>query len=131
MKSICGGLAVTLALTLGACASNTSGIVVSSQGETRTDNSFFARDIAVEAVNARRDADLLQGSALIVNRSSNDMRVQYKFTWYDSSGFTIEDEAASWKPIKLHGLQQLNVAGVAPNPRAIKFEIYVRESHSN
>lgn len=131
MKQIYTGLLLAAVLTLGACASHTAGISVSSLGETRVDNTSFALDIAVESVDARRVGDLVQGSALIVSKSSTDMRVQYKFTWYDASGYTIEDEATSWKSVKLHGKQQLQVAAVAPNAQAVKFDVYVRETFSN
>ncbi|EGM69565.1 YcfL family protein [Shewanella sp. HN-41] len=130
MKHIYTGLILAAALTLGGCASDTAGISVSSQGETRIDSHSFAQDIALESVDARRVGDLIQGSALIVSKSSSDMRVQYKFTWYDASGFTIEDEASSWKSVKLHGKQQLQVSGVAPNAQAVKFDVYVRETYS-
>ncbi|MCU7993590.1 YcfL family protein [Shewanella glacialipiscicola] len=131
MKQIYSGLILAAALTLSACASHTAGISVSSQGETRVDNSSFARNIAVENVDARRIADVIQASALVVSKSSTDMRVQYKFTWYDASGFTIEDEATSWKSVKLHGKQQLQVTAVAPNSQAVRFDVYVRETFSN
>lgn len=131
MKQLYTGLLLAATLTLGACASHTAGISASSLGETRVDNSSFARDIAVEQVDARRVGDLIQGSALIVSKSSTDMRVQYKFTWYDASGFTIEDEATSWKSVKLHGKQQLQVGAVAPNAQVVKFDVYVRETYSN
>lgn len=130
MKHIYTGLILAAALTLGGCASDTAGISVSSQGETRIDSNSFAQDIALESVDARRVGDLIQGSALIVSKSSSDMRVQYKFTWYDASGFTIEDEANSWKSVKLHGKQQLQVSAVAPNAQAVKFDVYVRETFS-
>lgn len=130
MKHIYTGLILAAALALGGCASDTAGISVSSLGETRIDSNSFAQDIALESVDARRVGDLIQGSALIVSKSSSDMRVQYKFTWYDASGFTIEDEANSWKSVKLHGKQQLQVSAVAPNAQAVKFDVYVRETFS-
>ncbi|PIW60441.1 YcfL family protein [Shewanella sp. CG12_big_fil_rev_8_21_14_0_65_47_15] len=130
MKRIYTGLILAAALALGGCASDTAGISVSSLGETRIDSNSFAQDIALESVDARRVGDLIQGSALIVSKSASDMRVQYKFTWYDASGFTIEDEASSWKSVKLHGKQQLQVSAVAPNAQAVKFDVYVRETYS-
>ena len=130
MKRIYTGLILAAALALGGCASDTAGISVSSLGESRIDSNSFAQDIALESVDARRVGDLIQGSALIVSKSASDMRVQYKFTWYDASGFTIEDEASSWKSVKLHGKQQLQVSAVAPNAQAVKFDVYVRETYS-
>ncbi|MGL5359486.1 MAG: DUF1425 domain-containing protein, partial [Shewanella sp.] len=33
-----------------------------------------------------------------------------------------------WKALKLHGKQQLSISAVAPNPDAVRFEVYVREA---
>ncbi|MGL4834479.1 MAG: YcfL family protein [Shewanella sp.] len=124
-------LLLVAALMLGACASNTAGIAVSSQGEMRVDNRSLARHLALQNVDARRVADMIQGSALLVSQSSGDLHLQYKFTWYDANGFTLEDEASSWKAVKLHGKQQLAISAVAPNPETVRFEVYVREAISH
>ncbi|WP_144206962.1 YcfL family protein [Shewanella donghaensis] len=122
---------VSLALMLSACANHTAGVSASSTGEVRVDNNSFAREVAVEQVKVRTQSDLLQGSALIKSQVSTDLRLQYKFTWYDVGGFTIEDEGNSWKSVKLHGMQQIQVASVAPNANATRFEVYVRKAFSN
>ncbi|MCL1144298.1 YcfL family protein [Shewanella gaetbuli] len=121
----------TAAMLLGGCANHTAGIAVNSQGEVRVDNNTFAREVSVSNVNARQSADLLQGAAQINSLVATDLRLQYKFTWYDAAGFTIEDEASSWKALKLHGKQQIQVSGVAPNANASRFEVYVRKAFSN
>ncbi|WP_350431143.1 YcfL family protein [Shewanella sp. H8] len=121
---------IASALLLSACAHNTAGISVDSSGLVRVDSTSFASDINVTNISSHRVADLLKASALIQSKSSTDLRVQYKFTWFDANGLTVEDEASSWKSVKLHGMQQLQVSGVAPNAQAIRFEIYVRETFS-
>ena len=118
-------------LGLSACADHTAGVAVNSAGETRVDNSSFAKQVSVEQIDSHLVGDLTQATALIVSKASSDIRVQYKFTWFDASGFTIEDEASSWKSLKLHGMQQMQVNAVAPNAMAIRFEVYVREAFSN
>ncbi len=80
---------------------------------------------------ARGEGGLLRGTGTISSKVATDMRIQYKFTWYDASGYTLDDEGVSWKSVKLHGKQQLQVSAVAPNPTASRFEIYVREAFSN
>ncbi|QDE31620.1 MULTISPECIES: YcfL family protein [Shewanella] len=121
---------IASALLLSACAHNTAGIAVDSSGLVRVDSASFASDIKVTNISSHMVADLLKASALIQSKSSTDLRVQYKFTWFDANGLTVEDEASSWKSVKLHGMQQLQVSGVAPNTQAIRFEIYVRETFS-
>jgi uncharacterized protein YcfL len=121
----------TSTLLLGACAHNTAGIAVDSNGQVRVDSSSFASDINVTDISSMMVADLVKASALIQSKSSSDLRVQYKFTWFDANGDTIEDESTSWKSVKLHGMQQRQVSAVAPNTQATGFEIYVRETYSH
>ncbi|EDP99214.1 YcfL family protein [Shewanella benthica] len=129
MKKIVLVLASALIFT--ACAQHTAGVMASSTGEVRIDNSSFARDVAVEQLKARQQGDLLQGSGVIMSKVSTDLRLQYKFTWYDINGFTLEDEASSWKSLKLHGMQRMQVMAVAPNANAVRYELYVRKAFSN
>ena len=124
-------LVFSVVILVSACANHTAGISVDSAGQVRVDNSSFARNVSVTDISSRLIADVLQGSALISSKVSSDLRLQYKFTWYDASGFTVEDEASSWKSIKLHGKQQLQVSAVAPNAQVSRFDIYVRETFSN
>jgi uncharacterized protein YcfL len=121
---------IATALLLSACAHNTAGIAVGSAGQVRVDNASFANEVTVADITVIMVADLIKASALIQSQSSTDLRLQYKFTWFDASGLTVEDEASSWTSIKLHGKQQLQVSAVAPNAQATRFEIYVRETFS-
>ncbi len=122
---------VTLVLMMSACANHTAGVSAGSNGVTRVDNYSFGQEVAVEQVRVRTQGGLLQGSALIMSQVGSDLRLQYKFTWYDVSGFTIEDEATSWKSLKLHGKQQMQVTALAPNANATRFDVYVRKAFSN
>lgn len=113
------------------CAQHTAGMMASSSGEVRVDNTSFAREVAVEQLKARQQGDFLQGSGMILSKVSTDLRLQYKFTWFDINGYTIEDEASSWKPLKLHGMQRMQVNALAPNTQAVRYELYVRKAFSN
>ena len=129
MKKIVLVLASALILT--ACAQHTAGVMGSSTGEVRVDNSSFAREVGVEQLKARQQGDLLQGSGVIMSKVSTDLRLQYKFTWYDINGFTLEDESSPWKSLKLHGMQRMQVMAVGPNANAVRYELYVRKAFSN
>ncbi|MEI6860355.1 MAG: YcfL family protein [Shewanella sp.] len=124
-------LVLASALIFTACAQHSAGMMASSTGEVRVDNSRFAREVGVEQLKARQQGDLLQGSGVILSKISTDLRLQYKFTWYDIKGFTLEDDASPWKSLKLHGMQRMQVMAVAPNANAVRYELYVREAFSN
>ena len=131
MKQITYLIILSISLLLAACANHTSGISANSQGEIRVDNNSFSREVSVSNITSRQSADLMQAAAKINSLVATDLRLQYKFTWFDASGFTIEDEATSWKSLKLHGKQQIQVNAVAPNATASRFEVYVRKAFSN
>ncbi len=122
---------VLLLFGLSACAHNTSGIMVSSTGEQRIDNSSFAGDIVVERVITQPISDRSTAAGVIRSQVSSDRLVQYKFTWFDANGLSIEDESMTWKALTVHGMQQVQVKSVAPTNQAVRCEIYVREAYSN
>ena len=128
-------LLLTGCLVLGAwvtgCANNTAGISAASSGDSRVDSSAVSRQVKIDQLMSRRQGDLLQGSAVLVSQKSTDIRLQYKFTWFDIDGISLDDESNSWQALTLHGKAHKQVQGLAPNPQAVSFEIYVRESHSN
>lgn len=124
-------LLAVLMLGVSACASHTAGMMASSTGEQRIDNSAFNRDVSVERVSTRTNGDLLTAASTISSKVATDLRLQYKFTWYDINGLTIEDEGVSWKSLKLHGRQQMQVHAVAPNTSAVRCELYVRRAFSH
>ncbi|WP_028766965.1 YcfL family protein [Shewanella fidelis] len=129
MKKILIGLLV--ASVVAACAPHTAGVMADSNGQVRVDNNSFAREVQVANIMARPEAGFLRGTGTIISQVSTDLRLQYKFTWFDVSGMTIDDEGVSWKSVKLHGKQQLQVSAVAPNANAARFELYVRKAFSN
>ena len=128
-------LLLTGCLVLGAwvtgCANNTAGISAASSGDSRVDSSAVSRQVKIDQLMSRRQGDLLQGSVVLVSQKSTDIRLQYKFTWFDIDGISLDDESNSWQALTLHGKAHKQVQGLAPNPQAVSFEIYVRESHSN
>ncbi|WP_372870393.1 YcfL family protein [Shewanella sp.] len=124
-------LAAVLAMGVAGCAKHTAGVSVASSGESRVDNATFSREVSVSDVRLIGSGDLLKGSALISSKVSTDLRLQYKFSWYDAQGLLVEAEGQSWQSLKLHGMQQQQVSSVAPNSSASRVEIYVRKAFSN
>lgn len=52
--------------------------------------------------------------------------IQYRFAWYDASGFELELESEGWKPVRIlaKGLQTLKAT--APNAAAKSFKIFIK-----
>ncbi|WP_299806073.1 YcfL family protein [uncultured Shewanella sp.] len=129
MKKLLLGLLTAAAIT--ACAPHTAGVMAGSNGEVRVDSNSFGKEVQVSNIMARPEGGFLRGTGTIASQVSTDLRLQYKFTWFDLNGMTIDDEGVSWKSIKLHGKQQMQVSAVAPNATATRFELYVRKAFSN
>lgn len=129
MKKVLLGLFTAAMVT--ACAPHTAGVMAGSNGAVRVDNTSFGKEVQVTNIMARPEGGFLRGTGTIASQVSTDLRLQYKFTWFDLNGMTIDDEGMSWKSLKLHGKQQMQVSAVAPNATATRFELYVRKAFSN
>lgn len=69
-----------------------------------------------------RRNNLLHIQAEVVNPTSSDEELFYRFKWLDASGFLAWDEEP-WKPLLIHGQQKQYLRTVAPTPKAVDFRI--------
>ncbi|QDF66790.1 DUF1425 domain-containing protein [Shewanella sp. SNU WT4] len=115
---------------MSACSHRTGGIMASTGGITRVDNSSVGSDVSISELKTRLIGGMMQGIATITSLDSTDLSLQYQFTWFDGSGFVIEGDSSSWTPLTLYGKQQVQVQAMAPANGAVSFEIYVREVFS-
>ncbi|MGS0681408.1 YcfL family protein [Shewanella sp. 125m-7] len=129
MRKVLLGLFTAFVIT--ACAPHTAGVMAGSNGEVRIDSNSFGKEVQVSNIMTLPEGGFLRGTGTLVSQVSTDLRLQYKFTWFDVNGMTIDDEGVSWKAVKLHGKQHLQVSAVAPNANATRFELYVRKAFSN
>lgn len=125
-------VAVLVALMLGGCsASNVArpetGAVGEQQTILRTSNSMLGSRLAVADLKRRKVGDLLQVQATLENQWKFKLDFQYKFKWFDGSGFEVAPESQSWRQLVMPGRTQANVQAIAPNPSAESYEIWVTE----
>lgn len=113
------------------CAPHTAGVWTDSDGESRIDNASFNRKVTLDKAKGIFVGDLLQGSAVVSSKIATDQQLQYKFTWFDTNGNSIDYDAKPWKPLKLHGMQVRQIKSVAPNQQAKRFEVYLRPAFSD
>ena len=71
--------------------------------------------------------NLLNVQVEIANDFSSTQNFQYRFSWFDSSGFEVEKESGSWQPVIMHGGAVTTLQAVAPNPTAKTFKIVLRQ----
>ena len=98
-------------------------------GEPRlySNNSTLANRLAVEALQDKKVGDLLYVQATLENGWKFELDFQYKIKWFDRDGFEVAPESQPWRQLVMAGRSQNNVQAVAPNPSAVRYEIWVRE----
>ena len=125
-------LALLLAAMLAACsATNMGRMEVDEDGETITkvysSNSLLSSRISVQDLKQKTVGDLLYIQATLENDWKFELDFQYKFKWFDKDGFEQAPECQPWRQVVMAGRSQNSVQAVAPNPSAVRFEIWVRE----
>ncbi|MBV7317095.1 YcfL family protein [Shewanella sp. NIFS-20-20] len=118
---------ITGLMTLSGCSHRTGGVMASSTGVDRIDNASVSRDVTITNLRSRLVGGFMQGTATLTSLDSTDLNLQYKFTWFDGSGFVIDDDSSPWLPLTLFGKQQTQVQAMAPAQGAVSFEVYVRQ----
>ncbi|MCH8542428.1 MAG: YcfL family protein [Alcanivorax sp.] len=111
---------------LAGCAT-TSDLPPEDQAVMRYDSVSLEGRLALLEVNRAESGDLIRTQVLVQNRSAFALSYQYKFRWYDRNGFEIAPDGEPWQPRRLAGRSEERLQGVAPNPSAVRFEIWVRE----
>ncbi|HAD45932.1 MAG TPA: DUF1425 domain-containing protein [Alcanivorax sp.] len=120
--------AVVLAVVLAGCsASNMARPGDDGEPRLYSNNSTLANRLAVEALQDKKVGDLLYVQATLENGWKFELDFQYKIKWFDRDGFEVAPESQPWRQLVMAGRSQNNVQAVAPNPSAVRYEIWVRE----
>lgn len=93
----------------------------------RSNNSLLYNRLQIVDLKTRDRNGLLQVQATLENQWKFQLDFQYKIKWFDQDGFEINPEGQAWQQLVLAGSNQANIQGVAPNSKATRFEIWVRE----
>lgn len=125
-------LTALLAGLLAACsASNMAGL--SSDGDDerqqvlKSENNTLHSRLQIVDLKTGEKGDLMRVQATLENQWKFELDFQYRIKWFDADGFEINPEGQPWRQLILGGRNQANVQGLAPNPTAESFEIWVRE----
>ena len=71
----------------------------------------------------------MEAQVIIQNTTKRDVIFEYRFMWYDASGFELS-AVTSWIPAYLTGKEARGFKSTAPGPNATNFKIMVRRPHS-
>lgn len=129
MKKI--GLIVLVLALLGGCSASNMAQLETQDGSTQTvlhsNNSMLASRLAVSHIITGEAGNLMKAQATLENRWKFQLDFQYKFKWFDANGFEVAPESAPWQQLVMDGRTQANVQALAPNPGAVRFEIWVQD----
>jgi len=120
---------VVAGFSLVGCA-NTAGVEgrkSNSREQVMYRGSNLQESIEMKNLKMRKVGGVLQAAGTMFSTVTSDLKVQYRFSWYDADGFEIDKDAGSWKSLTLYGRQTADVQGVAPNARAEEFKVVIRE----
>lgn len=121
-----------IVVMLSACSASNVGMrEINEQGQYETvlksNNSMLRSRLSIVELNERKVGDLMQVQATLENGWKFELDFQYKVKWFDANNFELAPEGQPWRQLVLAGRNQANVQAVAPNPSAVKYEIWVRE----
>lgn len=78
----------------------------------------------VDMRSTRRNG-LLVVQSTVVNVTSENHHVVYRYKWLDRAGFTVGGDEP-WKPLPLYAKQSQSINGVAPSPQVEDFRLVVQ-----
>ncbi len=92
-----------------------------------TDNSL-AGMVRVNSVNqATVSGNLLKVQATIENLKRSTKTLNYKFEWVDENGMAVDSPNETWKQIRLQPRETTTISTVAVTPRAVDFNLKLKE----
>lgn len=83
------------------------------------------KHIEVAAMRVARENGFLTVKAELVNTSSSNRSMFYRFAWLGDDGFPVGSQE-SWKSLTLYGDQTSYLPAIAPLPQASDFRLEVK-----
>lgn len=90
-------------------------------------NETLAVNITITEMKTRFKGGLLEVDVELTNLSGSDQSIQYRFSWFDSDNFEVEQGTRPWVPAVLNGNTTINMQAVAPNTSVKTYKVNVRE----
>jgi len=120
-------LALIAALPLAGCSSTASNTINVREGDSDmlVGNPSLLSDLGLDKVVTRRKQDRLEFQAEMVNKTSSDVRFQWRIEWFDRDGFRLDNPVPSYQPVVLNGKGIYPIQAIAVSPAAIRARVHV------
>jgi uncharacterized protein YcfL len=121
-------LLVSLVL-LGGCAENTAGLRV--DGKTQKvlfGDSTLGNRLLIDDITTLQTLESTRGIVTLTSDYKSDLRIQYRFYWYDDSGLEVNTKPAAWRQDVIRGLETRTISEVSIHPEGTQFRVQIREA---
>jgi len=105
---------------------SSSNIMKSKDNKIIINNIPLSYQVSIDGYNSRFINDLLEASVKISNKDATQHELEYKFKWYDATGFGISESLSVWKPIVLDASDSIELKALAITPKVETFKFYIR-----
>jgi uncharacterized protein YcfL len=113
------GIITVVLCILSACSSN--------KAYVEYENSAMSHKLEVGEIRTRTLDDMVQLGIDLTNRTSSELRFQYKFKFFDKDGFEAAPDSRPWTRKILSAKETANIQVIAPNNTVVGGKIYIKE----
>ncbi len=100
--------------------------VVGAEQIVFSDNLLRSRVEILEA-SIRTVDEFRRARVRLRSRESLGFNIEYRFVWFDEHNDPVQVEAYAWYPIKFKAKNIITLESIAPEPRAEKFQLKLRQ----
>ncbi|HOK04418.1 MAG TPA: DUF1425 domain-containing protein [Victivallales bacterium] len=91
-------------------------------------NEYLAKKIQIDSVDLEElPGGLIKAQVTVRNIKRADIKVAYKFQWFNASGIEVSTSAQPWLEKILLGGEVVYLSSVSPNPNCKDFKILLKE----
>ncbi len=83
--------------------------------------------ISIIGSTSRFQYDLLHAGVTIKSNSNSRYELEYKFVWYDESGFEMGKHLSKWKRVRIDSMDTVVLKALALTSKVDSFKFYLRD----
>ncbi|GAB7219781.1 YcfL family protein [Vibrio comitans] len=116
-------------VALAGCSQNTAGLRVDgkSQKVLFGDNVLGSRLVVDDIATVDKEGRA-RGIVTVSSTYKADLRIQYRFYWYDDNGLEVNTKPSAWKQDVVRGFETRTFSEVSIHPEGTQFRVQIRES---
>ena len=104
-----------------------SNTLTSQEDEITINDVPLEYKISIIGSSSRFQYDLLQAGVTIKSNSNSRYELEYKFVWYDESGFEMGKHLSKWKRVRIDSMDTIVLKALALTSKVDSFKFYLRD----